>query len=72
MNLMYQNETLYIDIYDVLTEKGLENLQIKLFRILREYGINKIIMTFHHDFPKKLIDDFKKAYYHNFRGYLTI
>ena len=70
--MIYENETLYIDIYNFLTERGMQNMQTKLFRILEEYGINKIILTFHHGYKKELIDDFKKAYYHNFRGYLMI
>lgn len=47
MDLYYQNETLYVDIMDALDTKDYSQMETKIFRIIEDYGVSKIVIKNH-------------------------
>jgi hypothetical protein len=72
VDLYYRNETLFVDITNDLNLDMVAVLKRRVFQILDDYGIDKIIISINGFYDKKAINDFKKEYYHKYRGYLLI
>jgi len=68
MDLYYQNETLYIDISDELDTREYELLQRRIFRIIDDYGVDKVVIqnrrSHYHNrhFLKQMRQDFYEKY----------
>ncbi len=43
MELYYTNETLYVDVDSVLDESGMRHLKRRVFRIVDDYDIDRIV-----------------------------
>ncbi len=50
MDLYYQNETLYIDLYNTLTDEEYFALKKRIFRITSDYDVDKVIVLNHRHF----------------------
>lgn len=72
MDIYYKNETLFVDITQDLTMDTMSILKRRIFQILDDYGIDKIIITLGGSYDKGLLNSFKKEYYHKYKGYLLI
>ena len=48
MELYYQNETLYIDLNEDLDEFTYRKLKHKIFRIIEDYGVDRIVLHSKH------------------------
>jgi hypothetical protein len=72
MELYYRNETLFVDVNNDLNVDMVSVLKRRVFQILDDYGIDKIIISINGFYDRKAINDFKKEYYHRYRGYLLI
>ncbi len=72
MDFYYQNETLYVDITNDINLDTISILQRRLFRILDDYGIDKIVISVLGFMDKELLTLFKKKYYARYKGYLLI
>ena len=72
MDFYYQNETLYVDITNDINLDTISILQRRLFRILDDYGIDKIVISILGHTNKELLTRFKRLYYQNYKGYLLI
>ncbi len=72
MELYYKNETLFVDVVNDMNIDTVEMLKRRVFRILDDYGIDKIIIRISGTYDKKIINDFKKEYHHKYKGYLVI
>lgn len=72
MDICYQNETLYVTIDELLNGQKMMMFKNRIFRIINDYGIDKIVISFANDFDKKLINDFRREYYQKYHGYLLI
>ena len=72
MDIYYKNETLYVDVTNDITLDTMSVLKRRLFRILDDYGIDKIVISVLGHADKNLLTDFKRFYYQNYRGYLLI
>jgi hypothetical protein len=72
MDIYYRNEILFVDITNDLNLDMVEVLKRRIFRILDDYGIDKIVISVNGFCDRKAINDFKKEYYHKYRGYLLI
>ena len=72
MDLYYKNETLYVDITNDINLDTMSILKRRVFRILDDYGIDKIIININGVYDKKMLNEFKKEYYHKYKGYLLI
>jgi len=72
MDLYYKNETLYVDITNDINLDTISILKQRVFRILDDYGIDKIIINVSGAYDKRMLNEFKKDYYHKYKGYLLI
>lgn len=72
MELYYKNETLFVDIVHDITWDTIELLKRRVFRILDDYGIDKVIIHIDGSYDKHLINAFKKEYYQKYKGYMII
>lgn len=72
MDIYYKNETLYVDVTNDITIDTMNVLKRRLFRILDDYGIDKIVISILGHSNKELLTYFKRLYYQNYKGYLLI
>ena len=47
-------------------------LERRVFKIIDDYGIDKIVISIYGDGNKELLNAFKKNYYHQYKGFLLI
>ena len=68
MDLYYQNETLYIDLYNTLTDEEYFALKKRIFRITSDYDVDKVIVLNHrhffhnHFYLQQMKQDFLREY----------
>ena len=72
MELYYKNETLFVEVNQDLDLDTMSILKRRVFQILDDYGIDKIIINVGGSYDKDAMNAFKKEYYHKYRGYLLI
>ena len=72
MELYYKNETLYVDVMYDIDADMMGVLKRRVFQILDDYGIDKIIINIGGSYDRSLMNSFKKEYYHKYKGYLLI
>lgn len=72
MDLYYKNGTLFVDVTNDINIDTMAMLQKRVFQILDDYGIDKIIINVIGYYDKALLNAFKKEYYHKYKGYLLI
>ena len=69
MDLYYQNETLYVEILEDLDEQKYHYFRNKVFRIIEDYGVDRIVIQNHfriyqnHHYLKQLKQDFMQKYH---------
>lgn len=71
MQIYYKKATLYISNDQVLNKEILKAFKKRLLRIINDYGIKNIIITFK-ETDNKLILDFKRDLTKFYHGYLLI
>lgn len=57
MNIYYTNETLYVNIDEILDEAGFIKLKKRLYRILEDYGIYNVILNISSKYDNKLLNN---------------
>ncbi len=68
MELYYQNETLYIDLNEDLDEFTYRKLKHKIFRIIEDYGVDRIVLHSKHQiftnrhFVRQMKHDYESLY----------
>lgn len=72
MDLFYKNETLYVTVFHDVTLDTIAQLKRRIFGIIEDYGIDKIILSIEGAYDKELINQFKREYYHAYKGFLLI
>jgi len=74
MEIYYQNETLYIEILSHLTESDYRRWKRKIFRIIEDYGVDKIVVQNHHEMfhNRHYLRQMKQDYYEKYSGELCI
>lgn len=72
MEVYYKNETLFVDVTNDITIDSMEILKRRVFHIIEDYGVDKIIISVYGKPNKELLNDFKRNYYHKYKGYLVI
>ncbi len=72
MNVYYKNETLFVDVANDITMDTISILERRVFKIIDDYGIDKIVISIYGDGNKELLNAFKKNYYHQYKGFLLI
>ena len=72
MDVYYKNETLFVNLlYDVTTET-MTLLERRIFKIIDAYGVDKITVSIEGKQDKELLNQFKRKYYHSYKGFLLI
>lgn len=71
MDMYYKNATLFVNIRGFLTLEDMNMFERRIFRILEDYGIEKIIMTLEEK-NKYWLDSFRKNYRMKYSGSLII
>ncbi len=72
MELYYRNETLYVDVTKDINLETITSIERRLFRILDDYGINRVVISIRGFYDKHLLSAFKRKYYHKYSGNLLI
>jgi hypothetical protein len=72
MELYYRNDTLFVEVTNDLNVEVLGMLKRRIFRIIDDYGIDKIVINLCGSKDEQKINEFKKDYYHKYKGYLII
>lgn len=72
MEVYYKNETLFVDVTSDITIETIALMERRIFRIIEDYGVDKIIITILGNSNKDLLTRFKKNYYHHYKGFLLI
>lgn len=70
MDMYYQNETLYIEIGGCLTLEEYDLLKTKLFRVIKDYGVDRVVVeNRHHFFHNRFyLNQMKQDFSRNFGG----
>lgn len=72
MEVYYKNETLFVDVTNDITIDTITLLERRIFKIIDDYGVDKIIISLYGNGNKDLLNGFKKNYYHKYKGFLLI
>lgn len=72
MEVYYKNETLFVDVTNDITMDTIALMERRIFRIVDDYGVDKIIISIYGNSNKELLTCFKKNYYHHYKGFLLI
>lgn len=72
MEVYYKNETLFVDVTNDITIETIALMERRIFRIIDDYGVDKIVISLYGNSNKELLTQFKKKYYHHYRGFLLI
>ncbi len=72
MDVYYKNETLFVDVANDITMDTISLLERRVFKIIDDYGIDKIVISIYGNGNKELLNSFKKNYYHQYKGFLLI
>lgn len=72
MEVYYKNETLFVDVINDITLDTIALMERRIFKIIDDYGVDKIIISVYGCSNKNLLTSFKKKYYHRYKGYLWI
>ena len=73
MNIFYTNETLYVNLIDLINLDTMEILKKRLFRIINDYDIDNIILNVvGGDKKNPLIKDLVNEYYNHYNGKLVV
>ncbi len=72
MEVYYKNETLFVDVTNDITIETVALLERRVFKIIDDYGVDKIILSIYGNGNKDLLNGLKKNYYHKYKGFLLI
>ena len=70
MDLYYLNETLYIELLNDLNSEEYEHLKARLFRIVDEYGVDRVVIKNHHKIfhNRHFLNQMKQDYMRKYPG----
>jgi UTP:GlnB (protein PII) uridylyltransferase len=74
MNLYYKNETLFVDINTVLDHENMSKLKRRVFRIVDDYDIDRIVFQVLEGSSenKRMLQELKREYNQRYQGNLLI
>lgn len=72
MEIYYKSEALYVHIDYDITFDTIAIMERRIFRLILDYGIDKIYIHINGNRDEELLRQFKKNYYHQFKGFLMI
>lgn len=74
MEIIYTDETLYVNIFDEINELLVNKLQNRVFKIIDDYDIDKIVLNILNDFKYQdnIFDKFISNYKLKYQGQVNI
>jgi hypothetical protein len=73
MNMIYKDETLYVDIMSIDEINNINHIKKQLFSVLNEYEMNNVVINIMGgNYNKKLINDLIYDYHRKYKGKLII
>lgn len=73
MNIFYTNNTLFINLNDLIDDNNYDILRKRVFGILDDYDIENIVLNIiSNDKNNYLIDDFINEYHKKYNGKLLV
>ena len=72
MNIIYNNNTLYISMSEDINNESISNLRRKVFNIIDDYNIKNIVLNIINNNNNILIDEFIKEYKNKYHGNITL
>ena len=73
MNIVFNNNTLYVDFLDFVSEKEVRSLKKRVFNILDDYDIENIVLNIiSNNRNNPYLDEFIDDYYKKYSGNLFI
>lgn len=74
MNMIYKNDTIYIDMIGNIDGDDMRQLKRRLFSVLDQYEVENVVINVKSVFNlnRNLMNSLVKEYHKNYRGSLTI
>lgn len=74
MNMVYKDETLYVDIMNSEVLDNINHIKRQMFSVLSQYEMNNVVINIlgGTNYNKKLINDLIYDYHKNYKGNLII
>lgn len=73
MNMVYKDETLYVDIFSGEEIDNISHIKRQMFSVLNEYEMNNVVINIiGGNYNKSLINDLVYDYHKNYKGNLIV
>lgn len=74
MEIVYKDETLFVDVLDNIDNILIKKLENRVFRIIDDYDIDNIVVNILSDkeYDKDLLQIFLNSYHEKYKGKLKI
>ncbi len=74
MNMIYKDETLYVDIFSGEEIDNINHIKRQMFSVLNQYEMNNVVINIlgGGGYNKSLINDLVYDYHKNYKGNLII
>lgn len=72
LDVYYKNETLFVDVTNDITIETITLLERRIFKIIDEYGVDKVIVSIFGNSNMELLNNFKRNFYHKYKGFLFV
>ncbi len=73
MNMVYKDETLYVDIFSGEEIDNINHIKRQMFSVLNEYEMNNVVINIiGGNYNKSLINDLIYDYHKNYKGNMII
>lgn len=73
MNIFYNDNTLFVNVYEKLNSYNVNRLKLRVFKIVREYDIENVVLSINNCKKNSyLLKDFINEYEATFNGHIKV
>ena len=73
MNIFYNDNTLFVNIYEELNSYNVNRLKLRVFKIVTEYDIENVVLSINNCKKNSyLLQDFINEYETTFNGHIKV
>ena len=73
MNIFYNDNTLFVNIYEELNSYNVNRLKLRVFKIVTEYDIENVVLSINNCKKNSyLLKDFINGYEATFNGHIKV
>ena len=72
MNMIYKDDTLYIDILNNDEINNISHIKKQIFSVLNQYEVGNVVVNLKGNYNKALMNDLICDYHKNYKGNLII